>query len=100
MMDNIRIKAIQQLDGRTLGILWTDDQAQKFDVVALRRSCPCATCIDEWTHERRLKPEDVADSVRPVRIESVGQYAMSVHFSDGHRTGIYTFPMLRKMASH
>ena len=52
-VENIRIKAIQQLDGRTLGILWTDDQAQKFDVVALRRSCPCATCIDEWTHERR-----------------------------------------------
>lgn len=94
----VRVKSIQQLDGRTLGIIWTDDQASKFDVVELRRKCPCATCIDEWTHEQILKPEQVAETTRPVKVESVGQYALSIHFSDGHKTGIYTFAMLRKMS--
>jgi DUF971 family protein len=32
-----------------------------------------------------------------VRIESVGAYALKIHFSDGHATGIYTFQMLRAM---
>ena len=96
---SIRVKAIDQLDDRTLAITWTDNRRDQFDVVALRRKCPCATCIDEWSHEPILKPEQVPESVRPITIESVGQYALTIQFNDGHRTGIYTFAMLRRMAS-
>lgn len=95
IMDDIRIRKIFQKDERTLGVEWTDGRASSFDVVELRRSCPCAVCIDEWTHKRLLKPEDVPESIRPIRIESVGRYAMNIKFSDGHGTGIYTFKMLR-----
>ena len=91
----VRVKSIQQLDHRTLGITWTDDRASQYDVVMMRRKCPCATCVDEWTHEQILKPESVAETVRPLKIDSVGQYALTVQFNDGHRTGIYTFNMLR-----
>lgn len=93
----VRVKSISQLDDKTLGITWTDDKSSRFDVVELRRKCPCASCIDEWTHEQILRPESVSESVRPLKIESVGQYAMSIQFTDGHRTGIYTFSMLRKL---
>lgn len=96
-MDNIRVSAINQVDDRTLGITWTDGRTDKFDVVQLRRKCPCAACIDEWTGEKRLKPESVAETVRPVRIDSVGSYAVQIRFSDGHGTGIYTFQMLRSL---
>jgi DUF971 family protein len=95
----VRVKAITQLNGRTLGINWTDNLASRFDVVELRRKCPCATCIDEWTHEQILKPESVPDTIRPLKIESVGQYALNIQFNDGHRTGIYTFAMLRKLSA-
>ena len=95
-MSYIRVKDISQVDDRTLGVLWTDGRKNKIDVVELRRRCPCAVCIDEWTRAQRLKPEDIADSVRPVKIESVGSYALKVQFSDGHGTGIYTFQMLRE----
>jgi DUF971 family protein len=94
----VRVKAIGQVDGRSFGITWTDDLSSKYDVVDLRRKCPCATCIDEWSHEQILKPDSVPESLRPVKIDSVGQYALSIQFSDGHKTGIYTFAMLRKMA--
>lgn len=94
----VRVKAIGQVDGRSFGITWTDDLSSKYDVVELRRKCPCATCIDEWSHEQILKPDSVPESLRPVKIDSVGQYALSIQFSDGHKTGIYTFAMLRKMA--
>lgn len=93
----VRVKAIGQVDDRTLGITWTDGKQSTYDVVQLRRRCPCATCIDEWTHEPLLKPEQIPESVRPIKVESVGQYALTIHFSDGHKTGIYTFSALRKM---
>lgn len=92
-----RVKSVHQVDSRTLGITWTDGLTSQFDVVDLRRKCPCATCIDEWTHEQILKPESIPESVRPIKIESVGQYALTIQFSDGHRTGIYTFSMLRSL---
>lgn len=91
----IRIKQISQAGDRTLAITWSDGQSQQFDVVDLRRRCPCAHCIDEWTGEKRLKPTDVAETTRPVQIDSVGSYAMKIRFNDGHGTGIYTFQMLR-----
>lgn len=97
--DNIRVSAIEQAGPRTLAITWSDGRTDQFDVVKLRRSCPCASCIDEWTHEQRLKPDDVPETIRPLRIESVGAYALKIHFSDGHSTGIYTFQMLRGLNS-
>jgi len=98
--DTINVKSIKQIDDRTLGITWTDDTSNTWDVVELRRKCPCALCIDEWTHERKLDPAKVAETTRPVKINSVGLYALSIQFSDGHGTGIYTFKLLRDLASH
>lgn len=93
-----KVKEIYQIDERTLGITWTDDQESKFDVVELRRKCPCASCVDEQTGKRILKPEMVKETVRPEQIRSVGRYALNIVFTDGHSTGIYTFNMLRKMS--
>ena len=93
-----KIKEIYQIDERNLGIAWTDNQESKFDVVELRRKCPCASCVDEHTGKRILKPEMIKETVRPELINSVGRYALTITFSDGHSTGIYTFKMLRKMS--
>lgn len=97
-MENVRVQEISQLDPRTLGIVWTDGKKSALDVVMLRKKCPCAACIDEWSHEPRLNPDDVKDTVRPVKVESVGAYALTIHFNDGHKTGIYTFKYLRELA--
>lgn len=99
MLDNSRIKKISQLDSRSLAITWSDNTNNTFDVVELRRKCPCASCIDEWTREQLLKPEHVPESVRPITVESVGRYALNIKFNDGHGTGIYTFAMLRNLGA-
>lgn len=91
------VREIWQKDAKTLGIGWTDGVETFFDVVELRRKCPCAVCVDEMSGQRKLKDEDVSDSVRPVRIHSVGRYALTVEFTDRHKTGIYTFDYLRKL---
>ena len=95
---SIRVREIKQVNDRTLGITWTDGRHDDFDVVQLRRKCPCAMCIDEWTGEKRLNPEDVHETIRPVRVDSVGAYAMNIRFNDGHGSGYYTFNYLRKLA--
>ncbi len=93
----VGVREIRQQDDRTLFILWTDGRQSLYDVVELRRQCRCAHCVDEVTRERLLKPEDVPQSVRPTAIESVGRYAISIHFSDGHKTGIYPYTLLRQL---
>ncbi len=100
MTQILSIKEIWQIDDRTLGITWTDHSSQTFDVVMLRRKCPCAKCIDEHTGEKILKDEDISDELRPVKIDSVGRYALSIEFDDGHNTGIYTFEMLKKIGTN
>jgi DUF971 family protein len=97
-MSGIKVKDIVQKNDRILNITWTDGRSDSFDVVELRRKCPCAMCIDEWTGEKRLKPEDVADTVRPMKVDSVGSYAINIKFNDGHGSGFYTFNHLRKLA--
>ena len=97
--ENIRVKDIQQTNERTFSITWTDGKQSIYDVVDLRRKCPCAVCVDEWTHEQKLKPADIPDTVRPTRIDSVGRYALTIRFNDGHGTGIYTFNFLRKLGN-
>tara|TARA_B100001059_G_C17250654_1_gene294125 strand:- start:28 stop:348 length:321 start_codon:yes stop_codon:yes gene_type:complete len=93
-----KVKEIYQINDRTLGITWTDDKVSEFDVVDLRKQCPCASCVDEYTGKKILKPETIADSIRPTHIRSVGKYALTISFTDGHTTGIYTFKMLRKIS--
>ena len=94
---NIRVAAIEQSGERELSLTWTDDRHDVFDVVELRRRCPCALCVDENTGKRTLQPEEVGEDVRPVSIRSIGGYAMGIEFSDGHSTGIYTFSYLRQL---
>ena len=35
-----------------------------------------------------------------VEVEQVGNYAVRIAFSDGHDTGIYTWRLLRSLATH
>lgn len=58
--------------------------AQKVWPATLRRQCRCAVCVDEMTGRVLLKPEDVAEDVKPTRITAVGNYAVDISWSDGH----------------
>ena len=90
-------KEIRQAGPRTLEIEWADETVSRYDVRQLRLACPCANCIDELTGAKRLDPATVPEDVKPVNIKSVGSYAISITWSDGHDTGIYAFDRLRQM---
>jgi DUF971 family protein len=81
-----------------LTITWSDDAESKYRAVDLRRACPCAMCINEWTGEKMLSDESISEDVHLTHISIVGRYALNFHFSDKHETGIYSFAMLRRLA--
>jgi DUF971 family protein len=64
----------------------------------MRRACPCAACINEWTGEKILDQRKIADDLTFGQISIVGRYALNFHFSDGHDTGIFSFNYLRQLA--
>jgi len=80
-----------------LEIEWQDGHRCVYPIGYLRRMCPCAACRDEMTGAALLDPASVPLSVAPTRIWSVGNYALGITFSDGHGSGIYSFPALRRM---
>lgn len=86
---------LKQISPSTLGIVWSDGHESRLPVRKLRLECRCATCVDEWTREKLIRPESVPQDIHPKRIDSVGRYALTVLWSDGHSTGIYPFEQLR-----
>ncbi len=88
---------IRQIDEVTLGITWTDGKESTYNVRMLRENCPCAHCIDEWSGQRKIKPGDIPESIRPLKIRAVGLYALQFDWNDGHSTGIYPYALLRKL---
>lgn len=90
---------VQQESDRELKVIWNDGVEQILDTVHLRRECPCASCIDEFTGVRKLDPNSISESIRPTNVRSIGQYAVNITFSDGHKTGFYSFKKLRAYLS-
>ena len=89
--------AIERAHEHDLCVRWPDGHDSVYPARALRLACPCAGCVDELTGRRRLTEASVAQEVVPVRIHLVGRYAISIDWSDGHRTGIYSFELLRRI---
>ena len=90
------LQIVEESDSE-LSIKWSDDTGTKFSAAQLRRSCPCAGCINEWTGVKQLKDDSVADDLTFTHISIVGRYALNFHFSDGHDTGIFSFKYLREL---
>lgn len=84
-------------DPRTLSVLWEDGHRDEFDVRDLRLACHCALCIEEMSGRPLLDPTSVRSDVAPRAITGVGNYAITVNWSDGHSTGIYSFEYLRAL---
>ncbi len=80
-----------------IGVAWDDGHESIFDGHALRCACACATCVDEMTGRKVLDDSRVAPDVRAEQIFPVGNYGISIRWSDGHDTGIYTFKRLREL---
>lgn len=91
------LQIVEESDSE-ISIKWSDDAETRYDAATLRRSCPCAGCINEWTGEKMLDDKGISDDLTINHVSIVGRYALNFHFSDGHDTGIFSFAYLRKLS--
>ena len=81
-----------------LSIEWSDGTTSRYTAAQLRRACPCAACVNEWTGEKILKPESIPEDLAIRNTSLVGRYALNFNFSDGHETGLFSFKYLKDLA--
>ncbi len=88
---------------RVLEIDWSDGHHGSYPHRFLRAKCLCAVCGSEPDLSSLVSPEGkhkappISDDIKPVRLGKVGNYGLSVKWSDGHSTGVYTYEYLKKI---
>ncbi len=79
-------------------IKWPDGAMSRVPNKALRLACQCALCVQEFTGDPLLDPASVPENIRAEEIDPLGHYAVSIAWSDGHSSGIYSWDHLRRVA--
>ena len=66
--------------------------------VELRKACSCALCIDEMTRAPLLDPQTVPADIHAEKVGIIGNYAITIDWSDGHNTGFFPYRTIRELA--
>ncbi len=99
MTPTFQPSTIQKI-GTELAIAWSDGAESYLSLEKLRRACPCATCGGEPDVVGRVVRPNVAytpESFDLAGWEMVGGYGFQPRWADGHKTGIFPFPYLRRL---
>ena len=84
------------LGKREVRFVWDEGVEDVYGARELRLRCACANCQSEVTGERLLDPTTVPEDLSVTNMAIAGNYGVSIHFSDGHTTGIYRFRELKR----
>ncbi len=85
---------------------WKDGHRSDYSLAYLRDECPCAGCTGAHGTEPQKTNYSVPQSnpfqmykptLKMNAVEEVGQYAIRIHWSDGHSAGIYSYEHLRNI---
>jgi len=88
--------------GQEVAIRWDDGTESYFPFEKLRAASPSASNIGERDILGNQYGGGGTKSFPGVQVlgwERVGNYALRFDFSDGHRTGLYSFDYLRQLAA-
>ena len=83
----------------SLLLVWPDELSRELPLRELRAECMCARCVDEITGERIVELEGIDQDIVIRDLKLVGNYALKIAWSDGHDTGLYTWPHLRRLCT-
>jgi DUF971 family protein len=85
-------------DASAITLTWPGGERVSVAHAALRRACSCALCVDELTHAPILDPQTVPQDIHALSVGTIGNYAISVEWSDGHNTGFFPYPRIKELA--
>jgi DUF971 family protein len=89
-----------QLIGQEIAIVWDDGAESYISCEKLRAASPSASNLGERDILGNQYGGDGPKQFPGVQVlgwDRVGNYALRFDFSDGHRTGLYSFDYLRKL---
>ena len=76
-----------------MNIEWSDGHHGVYPHEILRGYCPCADCQG---HSGDIKFKE-GGNLEILDLQSVGNYAITITWGDGHNAGIYNFDYLRSL---
>jgi DUF971 family protein len=91
---------------RGIEIDWADQHHSSYPAAFLRDECPCATCTgahgtppQKTNHaSAQANPFQMfKPAPKMLNVEPMGNYAIKIHWNDGHSSGIYSWDYLRRI---
>lgn len=89
-----------QLIGTDVALRWEDGSESFISFATLRAASPSAQVQGERDVFGNVYGGEAPRDYRGVEVtgwERIGNYAIRFEFSDGHRTGLYSYDLLRKL---
>ncbi|MBI1318509.1 MAG: P-loop NTPase [Candidatus Hydrogenedens sp.] len=77
-------------------ITWPDGTRRRAENRALRASCQCALCVNEYTGVKTLDDASIPADIHAEQVQPLGNYALAITWSDGHSSGIFTWEHLKE----
>ncbi len=85
-------------DENSLTLRYADGEKVSVDFCTLRAGCGCAVCVDEFSGEQKLDPASIPKDIHPESVGQIGNYALSIKWSDGHDTGFFPYRRIKELA--
>jgi len=83
-----------EYDENDLKIVWKDGFESKYNLLTLRKLCPCATC--RGGHGGKVgQATGHITKATIISWNKVGRYAINILWNDYHNTGIFSYDHLR-----
>ena len=90
-------------DNTSFHIAFDDGFEAEISAESLRKNCPCAECSGEEVLLYKYTPQNVKplteSSFLLEKAEIVGNYAIQLHWKDGHNAGLYRWEFLKELVS-
>lgn len=87
---------------------WQGGHRSEYTLALLRDNCPCATCTGAeggTPQKTNYQGQDTnpfkmyKPTLKMLDVNEVGEYAIRIHWNDGHDTGLYSFRHLRDLCA-
>jgi ATP-binding protein involved in chromosome partitioning len=89
---------VVSFDQQHITLTWPEGETVRVANDVLRKSCGCALCIDEMTRRPLLDPAAVPADIHATKVDTIGNYAVAIDWSDGHNTGFFPYKTIRELA--
>ncbi len=85
-------------DEKQITLRWPEGGTVVVDNHTLRTNCQCASCVDEFSGERKLDPSRIHPDIKAEDVATIGNYAIAIEWNDGHSSGFFPYRKIRELA--